>query len=285
MAEEFHVVPLRHRRCIAENLVVNERAVRGVVLQVHFPRAGPDGLQREVQPRLAPPDGRFRLLMFGAGAQRLDAVGQVVRQFREQFHLGGVEGVHLGGIQHQHPEHFPGVAQGQRHHGGETALRGLLAPGREGRVGLEIMADGDLAGADGGADGSTSALAGVRPGDLRFLQVALVTARAGDDAHSFILVILRVTHPRHPVAALFDNQPAEVLQQVGFGGGAHQHLVALADGFQRAVLDPEILLHLLAPRNQHRHQPKRGDADQPADQRNFPVHPRRRQVKPQQDQR
>ena len=86
------------------------------------------------------------------------------------------------------------------------------------RTGLEIVADHQLAGAEGNANRPAPVFV-IVPSDFCFCQITIVIAGAAGDADRFIG--LRKTHPRHAVAALLHDQAAKLMQQRGLIRRAH----------------------------------------------------------------
>ena len=101
----------------------------------------------------------------GAGAQGLDAEGEVVAQFRQQLDFRFVEGVGFGSVDAQRTDDLARDPQRVGEIGGVAVFCRQFAPQREAGVGADIVGDLRLAAADGAADRPLAAL-GVGPGEM-----------------------------------------------------------------------------------------------------------------------
>jgi hypothetical protein len=171
---------------------------------------------------------------FLAGPQRADAIGQVVGQFGQQLRLFRVESVRLGGVNVQRAEHAALDRQRQANASSVASLAGFVAPGQEARILQDVLHGARLARAEGGADRAAPALR-VGPGDVHRLQVAFFKAVLRDGPDGLGLVVFREANPSQPIAAVVHHDTANLIQQFRFVRGSNQRLVALADGFERAI--------------------------------------------------
>jgi ribonuclease T1 len=171
----------------------------------------------------------------GAGPDRRDAEGQVVDQVAQEAHLVRVEGVHAVGVDDQHAQRLAPGHQRQGRHRGVAAPEGLIAPGGEARIGLDVAhhhrgprPDGDAAGAP--------APRRVAPDRLDLGQVAVLVAGVGRGPHRAALVVVGQPDPAHPVAAELDEDPARRVEQRLLLAGPHQRLAERAQGVEGALV-------------------------------------------------
>ena len=204
--------------------------------------------------------GRFRLLLFEVRALGDDAEGQIPRQFVEQANFFIAKYVRFLGVDGEHGEDFFLIQQGQGDHGGEAALGRGLAPGGGVRVGQEITTNDHLTFAKAGADRSPPAIL-IVPRDLQAGQITLITAGEGGDAHGFFRVIIWKSNPSQPITAIFHDDAANFVKQFRFAGGAHQHLIAFADGFQGALGVAESAFNGFSFGNNQGHYPQTNHAN------------------------
>lgn len=89
--------------------------------------------------------------------------------------------------------------------------------------------------AAGGASTRPHAALGFRPGKLHGIQIAFVMPGMRHDLDGLAFVVLLITHQCQPVTALFNDSPADRLQQFVLIGGIYQIPVYLAQRRKSAV--------------------------------------------------
>lgn len=93
------------------------------------------------------------------------------------------------------------------------------------QIGGYIAAHSHAAGADGSSGWSATTFF-VGPCDVGRIQVTRLEPALGNGPDDFFLIVLRVAHPGHPVAAHVHHQIADFLQQGRFILRPHQQLAA-----------------------------------------------------------
>ncbi len=167
-----------------------------------------------------------------AGRQHLEAVAEVLGELGEQGPLVVVEGVGLTGVEGQGAHHLARLADGQGEGRGEAPGQGRLPPGVEGGVGGDEPGADHLPVAHRPPRRPLPPRAGV-PGDPELRQIAVVDAGMGHRRHRPLGARRLHPHPGHPVAPPLHGDGAHRLEEGAPVGGAHQRLVALAQGDQR----------------------------------------------------
>jgi hypothetical protein len=88
----------------------------------------------------------------------------------------------------------------------------------------------------------TAAAIALVPGDPQRLQVPLLKARRGNGPNGPFLVVLGNADPNHCMAAIPGDHAANLFEECRLVGGVQNCLVAVAQGFQRAVEFLELFL-------------------------------------------
>ena len=82
----------------------------------------------------------------------------------------------------------------------------------------------------------------VGPSNAEVCEITLLGPGPRDRPHAFGLVVFGIAHPRHAVAGLLADDPADFLEQALLVGGAQEGLVAVADRPQFAIRTTQCLL-------------------------------------------
>ena len=177
----------------------------------------------------------------GAGAQGLDAEGEVLGQFGEQGDLRRVEGVCRVGEDAEVAEGRPIRLQGQGDHGAEAVAQGRVGPGREVAAVGQVAQDDRLAALAGDAAGA-AAVAGVGPGQrLRGGKGPVLLSRMGHHADPRAAAAARIADPGEAVAAHLDQVGAEGVEESALVQGAGQAAVAAGEDRVGAAQTPQVL--------------------------------------------
>src|ERR1700735_3777539 len=102
----------------------------------------------------------------------------------------------------------------QRDRRSVATLQCLGAPGKHPRVGTEVP--GNLHGAGSRSrSGRSASTLGIRPGNLRSVEVAVSDSALRDRTNGFVLIVLGKTHPGQFIAPLIHECFAYEVEQCG----------------------------------------------------------------------
>ena len=132
------------------------------------------------------------------------------------------------------PKALPAVQQGQGEGRGIASPDGFVAPGLEPWIGEHVGAQDRFTGPDRSPGGAPAPFP-VGPGQVQRLQVPFVETGMGDGPHRFVIVVRGIADPDHGIAAILDDDSADLLQEGRFLLGAHEGLVAAAQRPERPV--------------------------------------------------
>src|SRR5271165_7491932 len=118
------------------------------------------------------------------------------------------------------------VLEGQGDAGTKIALQKALLPGHKSRSRCEILNAASFPAPDDRPGGAAPTVR-IGPGNAEGREISLLGPGPRDRAHALGLVVLGIGHPRHAVARLLADDPADFFEQALLIGGAQEGLVAV----------------------------------------------------------